>query len=133
MIQIQALHILNHFSGGPRKIDPSKDSELQKNECYNTPPLAFAMPYEVGFVIDFEVEEGINIPKNCGTLSSPWKEADEQRMGKSPYPHYIHIGTPKGFGDVAEDTIIDECKENTYMGTGGTTSGLGLGSAEIGN
>ena len=30
----------------------------------------FAMPYEVGFVIDFETID--NIPRGCGNLDGPW-------------------------------------------------------------
>ena len=32
---------------------------------------AFAMPFEVGFVIDFDIDEEL-IPKGCGQLDEKW-------------------------------------------------------------
>ena len=40
----------------------------------------FAMPYEVGFVIDFETID--NIPRGCGNLDGPWIE----KMSKPDCP-----------------------------------------------
>ena len=52
--------------GGPlRYQDNSKEKPCMSQH------QAFAMPYEVGFVIDFEIDEEL-IPKGCGQLDEKW-------------------------------------------------------------
>ena len=52
--------------GGPlRYQDDSKDKP-----CMNQ-HQTFAMPFEVGFVIDFDIDDEL-IPKGCGQLDEKW-------------------------------------------------------------
>ena len=43
---------------------------LQDKPCMNQ-HQTFAMPFEVGFVIDFDIDEEL-IPKGCGQLDEKW-------------------------------------------------------------
>ena len=57
-----------------------------KAECKNS-FKAFAMPYEVGFVLDFKVDED-NLPKDCAQLNEPWDSKKWYRKAY-PIPHYM--------------------------------------------
>ena len=68
--------------GGPPLLDESTanfEDEVTEGEC-KTSAIAFAMPYEVGFVMDFEVDED-NIPTGCAELDEPWISEKYMRHG----------------------------------------------------
>merc|ERR1719284_344543 len=80
--------------------------------------MGFAMPYEVGFVIDLNTID--NIPRGCGNLDGPWikqyaKPACAQKAawscGDLARPSCIHIGS-KGY-DGSPD-----CAKNSYAPEG---------------
>jgi len=79
---------------------------------------AFAMPYEVGFVIDFDIDEEL-IPKGCGQLDEKWcnnqpgcsegntDNADNVGNFQYPNPAAIYPGIPGVNGAPA-------CERNSY-------------------
>ena len=55
-------------TGGPIKYKTEEDRA--KGPC-NNQHQTFAMPFEAGFVIDFDIDDE-NIPKGCGPLNEPF-------------------------------------------------------------
>ena len=69
--------------GGPALRDESSadfaDESARGGVC-STSAIAFAMPYEVGFVMDFDVDED-NVPMACAELDDPWVSEKYMRHG----------------------------------------------------
>merc|ERR1712029_1155370 len=66
------------------KLGPPLDEHIQ--EC-KTSFKAFAMPYEVGFVLDFKVDDD-NIPMGCAQLNEDW---DSKKWFREASPIPAHL------------------------------------------
>ena len=70
--------------GGPVLMDESSailEKEWKEGQCKPS-AIAFAMPYEVGFVMDFEVDQD-NVPMGCAELDEPWVSEKYARHGRT--------------------------------------------------
>ena len=89
--------------GGP----PITDAELDEN-CNSTLSKPFAFPYEVGMVMDFDVDvEYDNIPNGCGNLDKPWHSNEYERKGHPlPYSTFLDVSSKE-----------NSCGKNNKYGT----------------
>ena len=56
---------------------------------WQTTSATFAMAPEVGFIMDFDVDKGTNLPTGCGPLDFPSKGVDHSgKKGATSTPFY---------------------------------------------
>ena len=70
--------------GGPPLMNESEadlEKEVMEGQCKPS-ATAFAMPYEVGFVLDFDVDAD-NVPTGCAELDDPWISNKYDRHGRT--------------------------------------------------
>ena len=60
------------FQRGPVR---TRDWRRDRGEFFATTSATFAMAPEVGFIMDFDVDKGTNLPTGCGPLDFPSKGA----------------------------------------------------------
>ena len=74
------------FQRGPVR---TRDWRKDRGEFLATTSATFAMAPEVGFIMDFDVDKGTNLPTGCGPLDFPSKGVDHLgKKGATSTPFY---------------------------------------------